>query len=130
MTKPAVKITAILAALILLAGAVFHMSAMAGVKASLAGVEPAFFKSALAGMWVMPAMHWVFIAFMSIGLARYRSRSCAAILMGFGLWVLVDGLLTFMHVGPFMGVYMLALAGLLLLASGFMLRKDMLSEAK
>ena len=40
MTKPAVKITAILGAVILLAGAAFHMSALAGVKAAVAGVEP------------------------------------------------------------------------------------------
>ena len=47
MTKPAVKITAFLGAVILLAGAAFHMSALAGVKAALAGVEPAFYKNAL-----------------------------------------------------------------------------------
>jgi len=76
-------------------------------------------------MWVLPSMHWVFIAFLSIGLSRYKSNACAAILMAFGCWVLVDALITFLHVGPFMGAYMLAIAGALILTSGLMLRKEM-----
>jgi len=44
--------------------------------------------------------------------------------MAFGCWVLIDVLITFMHVGPFVGSYMLGLAGALLLASGVMLRKE------
>jgi len=47
--------------------------------------------------------------------------------MAFGAWILVDALINFVHVGAFAGVYMLALSGLLLLASGLMLRKDMRS---
>ena len=125
MTKPAVKVTAILGAVILLAGAAFHMSALAGVKAAVAGVEPAFYKNALPGMWVMPAVHWLLIAFLSVGLSRYKSNACAAILMAFGVWVLLDAAITFVHLGAFLGVYMLALAGGFLLASGFMLRGQM-----
>lgn len=125
MTKAVVKISAIAGAVILLAGAVLHLSATAQVEASLVGVEPAFFRLALPGMWMLPAVHWVFIAFLSIGLSRYKSSACAAILMAFGVWVLVDALVTFMHVGSFMGAYMLAIAGALLLASGVMLRSDM-----
>ena len=125
MTKPAVKVTAILGAVILLAGAAFHMSALAGVKAAVAGVEPAFYKNALVGMWIMPAMHWLLIAFLSVGLSRYKSNACAAILMAFGVWVFLDAAITFVHLGAFLGVYMLALAGGFLLASGFMLRGQM-----
>ena len=43
--------------------------------------------------------------------------------MAFGCWVLVDALVTLLYVGPFVGVYMLGLAGLLLLVAGLMLRK-------
>ena len=125
MTKPAIKITAILGALILLAGALFHMTALPQLETSIAEVEPDFFKHALGGMWMMPALHWIFIAFLSIGLSRYKSNACAAILMAFGCWIIIDGIVTFMHVGPFLGAYMLGLAGVLLLASGVMLRKEM-----
>ena len=125
MTKPAVKLCAIFAAVILLATAGFHMTAMPELKAALAEFEPVFFKNGLPAMWILPAVHWVFIACLSVGLSRYKSRACAAILMAFGLWVLIDALIAFLHVGPFMGVYMLCAAGALLLASGLMLRKDM-----
>jgi len=124
MTKPVIKITAILGALILLAGAAFHMTAMSQLKQVVGSIESGFYRNALPGMWMMPAVHWLFIAFLSIGLARYKSNACAAILMAFGCWILVDALITFMNVGPFMGAYMLGLAGLLLLASGLMLRKE------
>jgi len=124
MTKPAIKITAILGALILLAGAAFHMTAMPQLKAALGALSPGFFQDGLPAMWLLPSIHWIFIAFLSIGLSRYMSNSCAVILMAFGCWILVDALITFMHVGPFVGVYMLGLAGLLLLASGVMLRKE------
>lgn len=125
MTKPAIKITAILGALILLAGGAFHMTALPQLKAALGALEPGFFQDGLPAMWKLPAIHWIFIAFLSIGLSRYKSNSCAAILMAFGCWVIVDALISFIYVGPFVGVYMLGLAGALLLASGMMLRKDM-----
>lgn len=125
MNQSATKITAILGALILLAGAGFHLTGLMPVKGAVADVEPEFYKHALIGMWVMPAVHWIFIACLSVGLSRYRSKACAAILMAFGVWVLVDAVITFLHVGAFMGVYMLGLAGGLLVASGVMLKRDM-----
>ena len=128
VTKPAIKISAIFGAIILLVTAAFHITALPDVKRVLGDIELAFFRDGLVGMWTLPAMHWLFIACLSVGLSCYRSRSCAAILMAFGVWVLLDAALTFMHVGAFIGVYMLALAGLLLLASGFMLRKDMMTS--
>jgi len=124
MTKPAIKITAILGALILLITAVFHMTALRQLGGAVAVIDSEFYRSALPGMWMMPSVHWLFIAFLSIGLARYKSNACAAILMAFGALILVDALITFLHVGPFIGAYMLGLAGLLLLASGLMLRKE------
>lgn len=125
MTKPAIKITAILGALILLVTAGFHMTALPELKTVLAGLEPGFFQTGLLATWILPSVHWLFIAFLSVGLSRYKSNSCAAILMAFGCWVLIDAAMTFAHVGSFIGVYMLGLAGLLLLASGLMLRKQM-----
>ena len=122
-TTPTIKIIAALGALILLAGAAFHMTAMPEVRQSANVIELEFFRKALPGMWVMPALHWIFIAFLSLGLSRYKSNACAAILMAFGCWVLVDALVTLIYVGPFVGVYMLGLAGLLLLVAGLMQRK-------
>ena len=122
-TTPAIKITAALGALILLAGAAFHMTAMPGVMAAVLGVESEFFRKALPGMWVIPALHWIFIAFLSLGLSRYKSKACAAVLIGFGLLLIVDAVVTFHYLGAFIGVYMMAAAGGLLLTSGLMLRK-------
>ena len=125
-TQAITKITAIIGALILLLGAAFHLSALPQVRDALAGGDMAgFFRSALAGMWMLPALHWIFIASLSVGLSRYKSNSCAAILMAFGVLIIVDGVVTFLHVGPFMGAYMLCLAGGLLTVSGVTLRRQM-----
>ncbi|MEP1230434.1 MAG: hypothetical protein ABJG88_07140 [Litorimonas sp.] len=128
MTQRTTKITAIIAALILLVEAGFHFMGTGLVKGAITGVESDFLRQALVGIWVMPSLHWVFIAFLSVGLSRYRSRSCAAILIAFGVWLLADGVLTFLHVGPFIGVYLLWVAGALLLTSGWLLRRDMQAE--
>lgn len=122
-TKPIIKITAILGGLILFAGAVFHFTGTGLVKGAVAGVESDFLRHALPAMWVMVSVHWIFIACLSIGLSWYRSRACAAMLMGLGLWLLVDALFVFLHVGGFIGGYMLLLAGGLILLSGVLLRR-------
>ena len=124
-TNTITKITAIIAALILFVEAGFHLTGTGPVKGAVAGVESDFLRQALVGIWIMPSLHWIFIGFLSVGLSRYRSKACAAILMAFGVWLLADGVLTFLHVGGFIGVYLLWVAGALLLVSGGSLRKEM-----
>ena len=124
MTHPAIKLMAILAALILLVGAFIHMRAFGAFSVEVGAVESEFYRRSLTAMWIIHVVHWVFIAFISVGLSWYKSKACAAVLMGFGVWVLIDTLITLLHVGAFRGVYMLGFAGVLLLASGMMLRRQ------
>jgi len=63
MTRPAIRITAILGALILLITAAFHMTAMPQLKAALGGLEAGFFQNGLPAMWILPAVHWVLLRF-------------------------------------------------------------------
>ena len=125
MTNTATKITAILAALILLIGAAIHLKSLPSLGVEIADVDSAFYKNSLTAMWIVSSFHWIFIAFLSVGLSRYRSNSCAAILMAFGVMILVETLITLQYVGGFRGLYMLGEAGVLLLASGLMLRREM-----
>lgn len=125
MRQSAIKITAIVGALILLGTAGFHMTAMPQLRASIAPIDSGFYQKGIPAMWVIPAAHWIFIAFLSIGLSHYKSKACAAILMAFGFWVLIDALIIFTYAGPFIGIYMLALAGGLLLTAGLKLRSAM-----
>jgi len=122
MTTPAIKITAILGGLILIVGASYHMTGLDGAKAAVANIESDFFKKTLPVMWTLPSVHWAFIGFLSIGMSRYKSKACAAILIAFGLMILLDGFITFLSAGLFLGVYIMSAAGLLLLISGIMLR--------
>ena len=125
--KPAIKIMAIIGALILLLGAVFHLSAMGRLIEAVSGVTLDF-RRAIYGVWAIPSVHWIYIACLSIGLSRYKSKACAIVLMAFGVMLLSDAFITFLHVGAVIGVYIMAAAGACLLASGVMLRAQMKAE--
>ena len=128
MTDKTIRFLAIIAALILLATAGFHMTAMTDLRTALGQMDPGFYRNGLPAMWTLPALHWVLIACLSVGLSRYNSQGCAAVLIAFGLWVLLDAAIAAAHVGLFIGVYMLSAAGICLLIAGFKLRKT--SRAK
>jgi len=123
MTTLAIKITSILGGLILIAGAAFHMTGLDGGRAAIANIDSEFFKKTLPVTWILPSVHWAFIGFLSIGLSFYKSKACAAILIAFGLMILLDAFVSFLTAGPFLGVYIMSAAGIFLLISGLMLRK-------
>ena len=93
------------------------MRAFGTFTVAVSAVESDFYRRSLTAMWIIHAVHWVFIGALSVGLSWYKSKACAAVLMGFGVWVLIDTVITLLHVGPFRGLYLLGFAGVLLLAS-------------
>ena len=125
MTSKTIKLTAGLGALILLITSGFHMTGYVPAKQALLGIKPDFFKNALTGSWITPSVHWLFIACMTVGLSFYRSNACAAVLIGFGILILLDALIILTHVGLFAGAFMLAASGTLILIAGLMLRREM-----
>ncbi len=120
-----IKLFAALGGLILLFGSWFHSDALSQVRAAIAPMDDGFFRDALPAMWVMPSIHWIFIACLSFGLSFYKSRAGSVILIAFGVWLLMDAALVFRYVGAFAGVYMLIASGLLILTSGLLLRRSM-----
>ena len=122
MTLP--KVLAAIGALILLFTAYMHMGGAEGAKIATSLSKSDFFKKAVPAVWIMPSVHMTFIAFLSFGLSFYRSKAGAVILIAFGLLTLVDAAIVFGAVGPFIGAYMLAAAGLLILTSGILLRRS------
>ena len=123
MTNSLIRVSAIIGALILFATAGFHMTALPELKSALGEMSPGFYQNGIPAMWTLPALHWILIGCISVGLSRYRSQGCAAVLIAFALWVLIDAIIAAMHVGLFIGVYMLIAAGICLLVSGLNLRK-------
>lgn len=111
MTNPTTKITAVLGSALLLFAAGYRLFGRSD--------------NALSALWSLPAFHWVFIAFLSVGLSRYKSNSCAAILMAFGVMILGDTMLLASKFSLSPSTYALGAAGALLLVSGLKLRKQM-----
>ncbi len=120
-----IRALAAIGSLIALFTAYMHMTGAAPVKEIAAASDSQFFSAAIPQVWMLISVHLVFIAFLAFGLSFYKSRACAAILMAFGVWLLVDAAMVFAAAGPFIGVYALAAAGLCYLIAGFMLRRQM-----
>ncbi len=124
------RILTALGSLTLLVTAGLHMTGLQLVKDATGKIEMAFLRDALSAMWVMPSIHWLLIACLAFGCSFYRSRACAAMLIAFGVWILIDALIVFSHVGMFIGAITLSAAGLCYLIAGFMLRSSILKERK
>jgi len=124
-----IKIIAGIGSLILIITAGFHFTGFGDVRAASAGIEDDFMQHAILTNWLILSVHLFFVAVMAFGASFYRSRACAAIMIGFGLWILADAAIILTHVGYFIAVPMLGVAGLCLLVAGFLLRRDLMKIA-
>ena len=106
------------------------MTAYPLVQAASEAIDADFLRQAIQASWVAPSVHWLFIAFLAYGLAAYKSKIAAAMLIGFGAMALTDAMLIFWHVGLFTGGIMLTASALCYLTAGFMLRREMYALLK
>ncbi len=111
-------IPAFAGSLMLGATAAFHGSGFSGVTAAAAkGGIASDLQTIIAPLWLFPSVHWVFVAIVA-GLAaatggvgrRLILILCAAV-------IAIDAALLYVHVGPFVGEAMLAIAALMFLVA-------------
>lgn len=127
MNQSVIKIIAGLGSFITLATAYLHYGGLGPARESVAGAESDFMRHALITMWALYSIHLILIAALAFGASFYKSKACAAFLMAFGAWLMMDGLIIWTHVAWFPGVPVLMAAGLCYLIAGFMLRKSVTS---
>lgn len=127
MNHTAIKILAGLGSLIAVATAYLHYTGLVPARETVVGAESDFMRHALVTMWVLYSIHLILIAALAFGASFYKSRACAAFLIAFGVWLMMDGLIIWTHVAWFPGVPVLLAAGLCYLIAGFMLRKSVTS---
>lgn len=125
MNQTIIKALAGLGSLILLAMAYFHYTGLTPVREIAANVDDDFMRHALITNWAVFSFHLIFIALLAFGTSFYASKACAAILMAFGAWVILDGLIIWTHVMFFPGVPILITAGACYLIAGILLRRKM-----
>ncbi len=117
------KVLAGAGSLILLAVAIRHLMGMDVVRDVAANVDNDLVQHGLITLWAMIAFHLIFIAVLAFGASFYRSKACAAFLMAFGVWVVLDGAVVWTHVGLVESVPMLLGSGILYLIAGTVLRR-------
>lgn len=92
--------------------ALFHLTGFPAISAPQAiDGTASFLEASLRPLWLFAGVHWLLIAFICItseksgqGLGRLMLRCCACV-------VLVDALLLYLFIGPFVGVALLAASG-------------------
>jgi hypothetical protein len=97
---------------ILAATALFHATGYRGLVGALSSAPGGFYSSAVPALWLISAVHWLAFA----GLAWF----CRPPVRGaIGALALADALLIGAYLGGFPGAWLLAAAGLLIIASAW-----------
>jgi len=123
MNQTLIKFAAAIGSFLLLTVTYKHFQSMDGVRSIIANIDDVFIKNAIIPLWILISVQFLFIALLAFGASFYRSKYCAAFLIGFGIWVLVDAAIVWSHNGWFSAVPMLLGAGGLYLIAGLFLRR-------
>jgi hypothetical protein len=81
-----------------------------------------FFDAALRPLWLFASLHWLLTAAVCVLVVKAEPRVARSILVGCAAIVLLDALLLYLFIGPFIGEAMLAAAALLMIRGAYQLR--------
>lgn len=130
MNQNLIKALTAIGSILLLITAYQHFEAVDLIKDIAAKIDDPILNPGLVPLWIHASVHILFIALLAFGASFYRSKACAAFLLGFGIWVLVIALISWTYVGWFKAIPMLLVAAVLYLISGFMLRRSAHSQTQ
>lgn len=78
-----------------------------------------FYESVLRPLWLFASMHWLLIATVCLLVARWPLGAARIVLLCCGCVVLIDAAVLYWFIGPFIGVWLLAAAGVAMLVVPF-----------
>ena len=125
MNQNLIKFLAGMGSVILILTALLHFKSLDSVREMVTQIDDEFMSHAIITLWAILSFHLIFLAFLAFGASFYRSKACAAFLMAFGAWALLDALIIWTHIGWFEAVPMLGAAGSLHLIAGLSLKRNM-----
>lgn len=111
------KKAALAGAFVLLATSAFHLTGLPLAEAAKAEISSTFFSSSLVSLWLLPSVHWAFIALLAASAAWHPCRFSRFFLHMAALVLLIDAGMMLASIGPFVAQAMLAAAAVLFVAT-------------
>lgn len=103
--------------------ALFHFTGYFQLPNSQPGSETkSFFDAALRPLWLFASLHWLLTAATCMIVVKAEPRIARTILLGCAAIVIVDAVLLYRFIGPFIGEAFLAASALLLTVGAYQLR--------
>lgn len=107
-----------IASALLATTALFHFTGYFAIPPHRTG-SPDFFDAALRPLWLFASLHWLLTAAICVLAVRAGPRIAQAILLGSAAAALVEAVLLYQFIGPFIGEAVLATAAMLLIAGAY-----------
>lgn len=106
------------AVIVLVLAAALHLSGLPWAQQATAveGLAP-FMKAAIIPLWLFASVHWLVLAAILVANPSQHDKASRTIVVLAAFMMFVDAGLLFAYIGPFVGGYALAMAGLLLILS-------------
>ncbi len=111
------SMTAIIAALLLFFGAIFHLSAVPMLVQEITTIQSAFLKSTFLPIWIMPSQHWITYAVLILILHKNTNKFAKRVLWFIVFSLFFDAAIIFYKLGFFIGNQILLFAAFLTLIS-------------
>lgn len=103
--------------------ALFHFTGYFQIPLPRTGAgTPSFFDAALRPLWLFASLHWLLTAAVCVLVIKAESRIARPILLGCAAIVIVDAVLLYRFIGPFIGEIILAAAAVLIIVGAYRVR--------
>ena len=100
--------------------ALFHLSGFLAIPASPPITDAStFYEAVLRPLWLFASMHWLLIASVCVFVAKSPLVAARIVLPCCGCVVLVDEAVLYWFIGSFIGVWLLAAAGVAMMVAAF-----------
>ena len=98
--------------------AVFHLTGFSAIPASPPIRDASsFYEAVLRPLWIFASIHWLLIALVCVLASQLRSSATRIVLLCCGGGVLIDSAVLYWFIGSFIGVWLLAAAGVAMLVA-------------
>ena len=100
--------------------ALFHLTGFSAIPASPPIKDAStFYEAVLRPLWIFASVHWLLIAMVCVLASRSRSGAPRMVLVCCGGGVLIDAAVLYWFIGSFIGVWLLAAAGVAMLIAAW-----------
>lgn len=98
--------------------ALVHLTGFSAIPASPPITDaPTFYEAVLRPLWLFASIHWLLIATVCVLAASSARGARRIVLLCCGGVILVDSVVLYWFIGPFIGVWLLAAAGVALMVA-------------